>query len=693
MNRSAADKEAALNMSYMVKHLISASPLILCCLGAAQIANAQQVRFEPGVGSGTARPAAAPNAGGYMPQAIPQNLWDPSEGNIPQAIQRWQALNRSQNYSFGEYASFLIMYPDWPDSDAMRKNAEQAIDLRNYSPSQAVAYFDRLPPLTNAGRAKYAIALAASGNSTKAKEWGRQAWREGPLTDDDEARISQLMAGQLSAADHDARIEKLLWAGGTTAAARILSYASPARQPVFSAWIASKTNAPDAASRFAQVANSADAGLLIDRANRLRSSGSTYAARELLANRGTLPKAPASPKDWYKALLSHASAAASEGQHSLAYQIASKLEDGIPSGASVADQDLSTRDNYTSLAWLAGQMALQKLGRPSDAIRMFKLYGDAAKTPQTKSKGYYWAAKAASRAGNKAQAGQYLNDASQYFDYFYGQLALEALGRPLPAINAKPTLPTVATKSGAPARYIAARIAPKYSSWKDQSSFLRAIANSAETEQDFLNAISLSKAIGRPDLAVMAGRNARVEGVSTIIGYAFPIIDVPIEQDDNWTMIHAISRQESQFDRAAVSHAGARGMMQLMPGTARETAGKIAMSYRPDALTTDITYNVHLGSTYFKSMLRYFGGSYPLAVAAYNAGPGNVNKWLRANGDPRSGSIGMIEWIEAIPIYETKNYVQRVLENAVMYDQLNSGRANFKGPNPLSSYLGKSTPG
>ncbi len=451
-------------MSHMVKHLISASTLILCCVATAQIASAQQTNFEPGTGKGTVRNAAPPSNGNTIPQAIPKDLWDPTEGNIPQAIQRWQALGRSQNYSFGEYASFLIMYPDWPDSDAMRKNAEQAIDLRNYSPNQAIAYFDRLPPLTNSGRAKYAIALAASGQMAKAKEWGRKAWREGPLTDDDEARISQLMTGQLNAADNDARIEKLLWAGGTTAAARILSYASPARQPVFSAWIASKTNAPDASTRFTQIANVTEAGLLIDRANRLRAAGSSYSARELLANRRTLTNPPSSPKDWYKALLSHASAAASEGQHAVAYQIASKLEDGIPSGSSVGDQDLSTRDNYTSLAWLAGQMALQKLGRSADAVRMFKLYGDAAKTPQTKSKGYYWAAKAASRAGNKSLAGQYLNDAAQYFDYFYGQLALEALGRPFPAINAKPALPTIATKSSAPSRYIAASIAPKYSS-------------------------------------------------------------------------------------------------------------------------------------------------------------------------------------------------------------------------------------
>ena len=172
----------------------------------------------------------------------------------------------------------------------------------------------------------------------------------------------------------------------------------------------------------------------------------------------------------------------------------------------------------------------------------------------------------------------------------------------------------------------------------------------------------------------------------------FPTVRVPAGHESNWTFIHAITRQESQFDRAAISHAGARGMMQLMPGTAREVAGKLGLSYDAGSLTTDTNYNMMLGSTYFQQMLRYYGGSYPLAVAAYNAGPGNVNKWLRANGDPRTGSIEMLDWIEAIPIFETKNYVQRVLENAVVYDTLReSGSARAQAP--LSFYLGKRTPG
>jgi soluble lytic murein transglycosylase len=152
-------------------------------------------------------------------------------------------------------------------------------------------------------------------------------------------------------------------------------------------------------------------------------------------------------------------------------------------------------------------------------------------------------------------------------------------------------------------------------------------------------------------------------------------------------------RQESQFDRAAVSHAGARGLMQLMPGTARETSGKISMAYRPDALTVDTDYNIALGATYIERMLDYYDGSYPLAIAAYNGGPGNVNKWLRAYGDPRTGSIDIMDWIEKIPLSETRDYVYRVLENAVMYDHLHPEKARVRSATPLSTYLGKSTPG
>ncbi len=683
-------------MSVMVKHLISVSAIILPAISCVSVPVMAQsaapqtgIVWAPGTGGTPSTPISA------TATAVPKALYDPSEGNIPAALQRWRMLSTSPNYSFAEYASFLITYPDWPENEAMRKNAEQAINLLDYSPSQAVAFFDRLPPLSSSGRAKYAIALQANGDKARAIEWARKAWREGPLTDDDEARIQSFAGSQLTAADHDARVERLLWSGATRAAERILPYTSAGRRPVLAAWLAAKSKSPDSASKFAAAGSSAnsEAGLLIERANQLRASGNAWGARDLLAGRGTLNTPPSVAKDWYKALLTYAQGAADDGQYEVAYKIASRVDDGVAAGVNMADQDLRTRDQYTSLTWLAGQLARNKLGRPKDAIAMYQRYAGAAKSPQTRSKGFYWAGKAAAKAGDNALATQYFNQAGQYFDYFYGQLALEALGRPLPPVPAGAPLPQIGRIDASKSALLATKLAAKYSSWKDQSSFLRTISKVPTTADEYLGTISLSQQIGRPDLAVMAGRNARLKGIDSILRYGFPTVNVPASEADNWTMIHAISRQESQFDRAIVSHAGARGLMQLMPGTARETSGKIAMSYRPDALTTDTDYNIQLGSTYFKRMLANFDGSYPLAVAAYNAGPGNVNKWLAANGDPRTGAVGILEWIESIPLFETRDYVQRVLENAVMYDHLHPERARMKSPNPLSRYLAKSTPG
>jgi soluble lytic murein transglycosylase len=687
-------------MTLMVKHLISVAVFVIPAFALAQPVQqtpgnspapssvsspAQPIIFK--TGTGQPAPMNGPVAN------IPKAMADPSEGNIPAALQRWRMLTSSGNYAFSEYASFLMAYPDWPKADELRKTAEQSINPLNYSPSQVVAFFDRLPPKTNTGHAKYAIALSAIGDKARAEEWARKAWRLGPMTDDDEARLIQIAGSKFTSSDYDERVEELLWAGGTRSATKYIGYTSAQRRPALAAWLATKTNSPDAASLVSQAENTGNAGLIAERANALKAAGNSFAARDLLANRLRLSAPPTSIDRWYKMLVGYATAAANDGSYEQAFKIASRVDDAVPPGMSIADQGLPIRDQYTNLTWIAGRIAMDKLGRYADAARMFRLYGEAAKSPQTRSKGLYWAGKAALKGNDSATAGQHFEAAAQYFDYFYGQLALEQLRRPLPIVPVQPALPQVATGNGAKSSFIAARITPKYGSWKEQSEFVRAISKSAQTPDEFLRAISLSQALGRPDLSVMAGRNARVTGYTNFVRYAFPTVNVPADQQANWTFIHAISRQESQFDKAIVSHAGAKGLMQLMPGTARETAGKIQMAYRPDALTTDPEYNIQLGSTYFQRVLSQFGGSYPLAVAAYNAGPGNVNKWLRLNGDPRSGSISMIDWIEAIPIFETRNYVQRVLENAVMYDHLNPQFGRKTGNLPLSYYLGKNTPG
>ncbi|HEY6965337.1 MAG TPA: lytic transglycosylase domain-containing protein, partial [Erythrobacter sp.] len=155
---------------------------------------------------------------------------------------------------------------------------------------------------------------------------------------------------------------------------------------------------------------------------------------------------------------------------------------------------------------------------------------------------------------------------------------------------------------------------------------------------------------------------------------------------NDWVMVHAIARQESEFDRTRESHAGARGIMQLMPGTAREQAGKLGVQYLSADLTASPQYNIQLGDGYFARMMNYYGGSYPLAVAAYNAGPGRVNQWLRANGDPRTGAIDWVTWVEKIPAdFETRYYVMRVIGNAVTYSHMYPQQAGM--PRPVDSFL------
>jgi soluble lytic murein transglycosylase len=371
-----------------------------------------------------------------------------------------------------------------------------------------------------------------------------------------------------------------------------------------------------------------------------------------------------------------ADGAAKDGQYATAFDIAKQLDDAYPVGTIVKDRSFAERDSYTNISWLAGQTALTKLGRPADAIRAFELYGRAGKSPQTRVKGIYWSARAAEAAGRRDLANNYYVQASDYFDQFHGQLASERIGRTLATPTSVGTIEVSGAERTAFDRNELVRAIMtlgQMGNHEDQTRFIRTLAISIQSPVDHVLATDLATRTNRADLSVMVGRSARDKGYPDYFRSSFPQIQVPSDQAGSWTMIHAISRQESQFDREIVSHAGARGLMQLMPGTARQTAAAAGVTYNYTSLTADPQYNIRLGSTYFGQMMDTFSGSYILSVAAYNAGPGNVRKWLNANGDPRAG-VDPITWIEAIPIKETRDYVQRVLENAVVYDLINPRR-------------------
>ncbi len=624
----------------------------------------------------------------------------PSTSSVGDAVMEWRRLTATSTASFDQLSRFLMANRDWPDADKLRVRAEKAIALDSYDPQRTLAFFQAYPPRTPSGELRYAITLNATGRREDANAAARRAWTGGIIDEMEVSRALSFFPGAFTPADHDARMDRLLWTGSTIAAGRQLAYVSPEKRAMFAARLAMRSGAVDAAFQASAVESQnpsilrTDAGYITDKATWLRKAGRVGEARSLLAAPRSLARAPTDTEEWIETLLTNARQADAAGDRLTAYNIAKQIDDSFAPGVVIREAPLGVRDDYTSLAWLAGQLAYKSLGRPAEAVRLYAAYGEAARSAQTRTKGFYWAGRAALAAGDRDTANRYFNDAAQHYDQFYGQLSLERLGRPQPKPTPNPTIAVNGDERRAfdDNRLVrAARALGEIGAWREQSQFLRAIAQRATTPADHVLAGQLASAIGRPDLGVMIGRSAQANSLDAVEVSGFPTVRVPSGHEGNWTFIHAITRQESQFDRQAISHAGARGMMQLMPGTAREVAGKLGMSYDAGSLTADTNYNLTLGSTYFQQMLSYFGGSYPLAVAAYNAGPGNVNKWLRANGDPRGGGIDMVDWIEAIPIFETRNYVQRVLENAVVYDTLRDGRSLPKAP--LSFYLGRRNPG
>jgi len=529
---------------------------------------------------------------------------------------------------------------------------------------------------------------------TEALEAARSAWASDDLSAADEQTIWARYGGSFTRADNDWRVDSLLFAKKADDAARFVPMATPSRQAAFGARVAMQRNDADAESRYATVIGTvtSDAGLMMDRARWLRANNYERSAQDLAARAHHFTYLPADAERFYDMLFQLAADAAQDRQWQLAYNIASQVDDALPSGAAVADQTLGLRDNYTNLVWLAGNVALDRLNRPSNAIAMFDRYSRAGRSLQVHTKGDYWAGRAALTAGQFPTANVYFQRAAAYPELFYGQLALERLGRSVPpppqSLANMTTAPAVRTAFYNNRLVQALRILGQQRQSTEQALFVRALAESLSNDADRGLAVELGQQLGRQDLPVWVARMARVKGSMFYVRQAYPTLASVATA--NWSLAHGISRQESSFDPYAVSHAGARGMMQLMTGTAREQAGKMGVGYDSYRLISDPNYNVMLGSAYFQRMLNIWDGSVPLAVASYNAGSGNVGKWVRQYGDPGS-QVDMLKWIEAIPYTETKAYVQRVIENSVVYDSLRGSQSQQQALH-VSRYLGKTRP-
>ena len=607
-------------------------------------------------------------------------------GQASAAVARWQQLTSNDRMAFTDYAGFALAYPEFPRMEVISANAERALDNDlAASPQQIAAYFDRFAPQSNAARARYALALSTLGRP-QAREAARAAWRGGEMSSSAEAYLLGLYAPAFTSEDYDERMRALLWQGEAEAAARTMNSTSPANRALFMARLSLlQGQEPTALGLPVPAGATADPGYVFNLARFYRKNGQAARGQQLLATRAAFLRPPHDAQDMVTEMLAQAKGASAN----TAAAIASKVDDLFVPGTDISGLSYKLRDDYTSLMWLGGSKALWSMGDGSLAAPLFYRYGNAARTPQTRSKGFYWAGNASARAGNAAEANRYFEMAAKYPEYFYGQLALERLGRPLPQFQqVSLSQPTAAETAAFNARPLvqAIRSTARYGTdWRTERYFFTALADQSTTSGQMQLVANLATELHLPELAVVVGRVAPEKDLTGFTGVGFPVVATPMGAD--YTMVHAIARQESEFDEDRVSHAGARGLMQLMPATANEQAGKLGVSYMSASLTGDPQYNIRLGDAYFARQMDYYGGSYPLAVAAYNAGAGNVNKWLRANGDPRMGGIDWLRWIEEIPIFETKNYVQRVLENAVVYEAMHPDYATQRRPRRLSEFL------
>jgi soluble lytic murein transglycosylase len=567
----------------------------------------------------------------------------------------WFDLTRSGTVNdFPHYSAFIDQNPDWPSQTLLRKHAEDAIN--DTTPTdQIVTWFQRFAPQGSNGAGRYIDALNATNKHAQAEATARQFLVDGTMTTGQVAEFAGRYQPMLRQIDFELRADRLLWTNNPEDASALLAYLSPNARGVLQARVAFETQSSSAPSLLQGLSSTQqnDLGLLYDRMRWLRKQNRDAEAIALLAIAPpTLPHAEL----WWNERAVLARRALENGDSKNAYALARDHRQA--SGSALADGE-----------WLSGWIALRFLNDPKAALTHFKLMLDTVVTPISVARAAYWAGRAEEAMGDKASAERDYTKASTYIGTYYGELALAKVNP-----SARLTLPPQPKIAGLDARSFSNRELVQVTELlaaiglsERGDPFVRRIGELARTPEDALLAMKLAKDNNSLAAEVQVSKKL-MQGGMPVLADGYPVIAPLGPKAPETALIHAIIRQESLFDAGAVSPSGALGLMQLMPGTAKGVAGKLKMKkFNTASLTADPRTNVALGSNYLADLVDKFNGSYVMAIAGYNAGPGRVNGWLGQNGDPRPKLDDTIDWVEKISVSETRNYVQRVMENLQIY--------------------------
>lgn len=592
--------------------------------------------------------------------------WDGALAVAPSGVGRdvieWQRLRAGEG-RLGEYEDFLSRNPDWPGLALLREKGEEAV-ARSDDPARVIAWFRAGPPRTGAGAVAYVRALLAEGRVAKAETEAMQAWAKLSFSAEEEAALIALKPDALELV-HDIRLDTLLWEGRRAEATRMIPRAASDLQALAKARLALQGEAKGVTALIDAVPKSRadDAGLAHDRFIWRMKRDAYDDALEMILARSTGAAALGRPEAWADRRAILARWLMRQGRPAEAYRVAAN-HFITPGGGGGSD--------YADLEFLAGFIALRRLEDPNAALPHFRNLLAAVSTPISLARANYWIGRAEEAAGQDGTAS--FQAAARHQTAYYGLLAAERLGLTLDSsLLADGPVPDWQSAAFRESSVLAA--AEILLRARDLALAKRFLLHLAES-QDETGLAQMAEMVldwDQPHLQVLLGKAAAERGLILPRAY-YPVPDmVPDGLSVSRALALAIARRESEFDPAARSSADARGLMQVLPGTAKLMARKLDKPFDAGKLTSDPAYNVAMGAAYLAEMAEEFGPSLAMIAAGYNAGPGRPRRWIGEFGDPRSPDVDVVDWVETIPFAETRTYVMRVAEGVVIY------RAKLKG--------------
>ncbi len=584
-----------------------------------------------------------------------------SRSKLLKNLVMWMYLKEaSNNLTFQDYKRFIDKNPEWPRINRLRYLAEHKINFKNVKTKEVINFFEKKEPLSGYGKIKLGEAFLTKGNTKKAHDLIAEGFKTANLSSIEHRYLNKKFRNLLTKEDYIDRAKYLAWEQDFYELRRTLRYLPSGYRELYFARFALMTRSYGVDSAIAKVPPQFknDIGLQFDRAKWRRKRGRYDSALEIINNLPQDPKLLVKPDLWFKEKFIIARSRINKKRFEEAYGLL--INHGVLDSGNLAEAE-----------WHAGWLALRFLNKPDAAVQHFKTMYDGVNYPISKSRAAYWVAKAYEQLGKDKNSKDWYKKSSVFNTTFYGQLASAKINKNDFKIKNNYTFSEEDYKKLLKTDLAKAVILLDELDMSLKSKdILRHLGSEERSIKEQVLAGKLSQQVGRLDFAIQIAKQTSYQN-KNLLELNYPIIETPKVVSKRVVLpqeiILSLIRQESEFDRDANSWVGAKGLMQIMPATGRLVSKQAGLRYSRSRLIEDEFFNLQLGCYYISGLNEEFNGAIYMAFAGYNAGPHRVRRWVKRFGDPRKGEIDPIDWIELIPFTETRNYVQRVIENIQVY--------------------------